>query len=65
MKVYVTVPVPWAHYEWLEALDVDFQLYQEVTVTKGDFPLERTRWYFDLPDRVATLYKLKYSERTL
>ena len=49
----------------LRALDVDFQLYQEVTVTKGDFPLERTRWYFDLPDRVATLYKLKYSERTL
>lgn len=65
MRVYVTVPVRWGDYQWLRELGVDTTVRQEVDVIGTTVKLERTRWYIDMPDKVATLYKLKYSERTL
>lgn len=61
MRVYVSVPLPLARFTWLESMGVSADLHQELEHIGGTLEMVRTRWYIDMPEHIATLYKLKWS----
>ena len=61
MKVYVSVPLPLARSTWLESMGASTQLHQELEHIGTELKMVRTRWYIDMPEKIATMYLLRFS----
>lgn len=67
MRVYVSVPLTYDCVQWLYQHGIVAEIQKEIQSInagrQGGLPItvERTKFYLDIPDKIATMFMLRWS----